>query len=114
MDQNLEPKGDMEEQRTRKLKAKRVSLKKSGIYFLGDSCSTSFVGYISGAMTDGEIQEYIEVQERLKPLSVKERERAPQSQTPVEDANMEAPTSKINLSKSLETPDQPEDDEDAA
>lgn len=74
MDQNLEPKVDPPQVN---IKAKRLSPEESGIYLNGETSPRSFVGYIKdGAWTDEQVQEYIEVQKRLAPDCVKERERA--------------------------------------
>lgn len=70
MDQNLEPKTG---QPKRKLKAIPLSLQETGIYFLGATSPRSFVGYIEGGMTDEELQEYAEQQERLKPACMKKK-----------------------------------------
>lgn len=81
MDQNLEPKVDPPKI---KIKTKRLKLEKSDIYLMGATSPRSFVGYIKhGAWTEEQIQEYIEVQKRLAPDCVKERERA--SKTPAND-----------------------------
>ncbi len=98
MDQNLEGKDDVEE---RKLTAVHVPPEDVGIYFLGDSHPSSFVGYIVEAMTDEQIQEYIDAQERLKPPCM--RKQAPQSETPVKNTNVNAGGSPSGAARALET-----------
>ncbi len=94
MDQNLEPKVDPPEI---KIKVKRQTPKQSGYYLMGDTSPRSFIGYIKrGAWNEKQIQEYIEVQKRLAPDCVKERERA--ARTPVEDKN-----TKVEASSSTAT-----------
>lgn len=60
----MEPKG---EQPTRKLTAKAVSPESVGVYLLGATDPSSFVGYIKGAMNKKERDEYIAQQKRLAP-----------------------------------------------
>jgi hypothetical protein len=106
MDQNLEPKGDPV---YRKVKAKRVCPEDVGVYFLGESDETSFVGYMRPTMTDKEIQEYIEVQERLAAPCMKERKS--RSQAPVGNTNTTAGGLFYLLAKALETTVDAEDEE---
>jgi hypothetical protein len=88
MDQNLEPKSATE---FSEVQAESISPEESGVYFLGESSSTSFVGYLSNEMADEEIQEYIDVQKRLAPLCLKEAQ--PRSQAPVDTNHMNAEVS---------------------
>ncbi len=98
MDQNLEPKVDPPEI---KIKTKRLTPEQSGIY-LKNASPDSFVGYIKkGAWNDKQIQEYIDVQKRLAPDCVKERERA--SKTPVENANTKVEGSKAATGRTRST-----------
>lgn len=67
------------------LEAKRVSEEESGVYLLEGTSSTSFVGHVSQTMSDNQIKEYIEVQKRLEPPYLKERQ--PRSGAPPDDDN---------------------------
>ncbi|ERF72152.1 hypothetical protein EPUS_02943 [Endocarpon pusillum Z07020] len=92
MDQNLEPKVDPPKI---KIEAKRLTPKQSGIYLMGETSPRSFVGYIKhGAWTEEQIQEYIEVQKRLAPDCVKERERASETAAKDENTKVEGSTAK--------------------
>lgn len=99
MDQNLEPKVDPPKI---KIKTKRQKPEKSDIYLMGATSPRSFVGYIKhGAWTEEQIQEYIEVQKRLAPDCVKERERA--SRTPANDENIKVEGSTAKTGKRCNT-----------
>ena len=87
MDQNLEPKTSPP---LPKLNAKRINPADKGYYFLGATSSDTFVGYIKPAMTDAEIKEYIEVQERLEPPAVREAKARSRAAAAAENANISA------------------------
>jgi hypothetical protein len=89
MDQNMEPKVDTPEP---KIKRKRVKPEDIGYYFLGATSPKTFVGYIKGGMTEAEIQEYIDFQERLAPPSRQKENREPQPelQEPAKDNSADA------------------------
>jgi hypothetical protein len=95
MNQNLEGKS---QQDSRELKATRVSPKKVGVYLKGGSSRRTFVGHIENGMTDDEAQEYIEIQRRLAPPSLRDRES--QSLNPVDDTNNDAKSSTGEETKS--------------
>lgn len=106
MDQNLEGKGEEE----RALVAVPVPAEDVGIYLLGAHDPRSFVGYIEGGWTDEEIEEYIKMQERLRPACLKRRES--QSEAEVEEVNTNEKGSASRAALVLETINEEEDEED--
>jgi hypothetical protein len=74
MDQNLEPKGDME---LPEVIIKRLTPEQSGIYLKGETSPETLICYVENAWTEEQVQEYIIVQLKLRPQCVKDNEREP-------------------------------------
>jgi hypothetical protein len=72
MDQNLEPKGDME---LPEIIIQRLSAEESGIYFVGEISPKTLICTIENGWTDEQVQEYITVQLKLRPQCLKDRDR---------------------------------------
>jgi hypothetical protein len=72
MDQNLEPKGDME---LPEIIIQRLSSEQSGIYLKGATSPDTLICTIENAWTEEQVQEYITVQLKLRPQCLQDRDR---------------------------------------
>ena len=88
MDQNLEPKGDME---LPEVIIKRLSAEESGIYFVGGPSPDTLICTIENGWTDEQVQEYITVQLKLRPQCMKDRDRE-RAETPTKVSSTSSTT----------------------